>query len=806
MDKRLVGSRITVWVKKRRRTDDAIPSLSPVTDIPIVNHGYHINSLPPKISPQKVAGISMFKPLSDKAKLKLAKLSPGLECLDAVPGTKKHHIEGASGADVHRLNDQFQGLPPYKFHNTPNGITYPVTPPHTPEHGVSPADAVRAESEENREIQGSDHRSDFIPVCFCKLPSAVVSNTLPGHKTSLYCQALDSVNGKIVGCCSKVTNGQMVRPAHKIPFMVLCESHRERLKMHQCCPGCGQFCTEGKFLQCKSEVTKKGLVILHHFHAQCRTYKANKYFCPHCAHESDQYEVTLKYAGSRASWATVDVLSPSEKRLRYDGSKSARMGVLSPMGLNQEVDGSSGIEITVPHTSKTISSKKFPLGPTRSELENAMSVLDSDRAKKLRQGSKNLYKASKTGDVEKVIVMLADGADPNLRYEDDHNQSPLHAAAGMGHHLITHLLLQAGASPHVLDNSLSTPIILAAEKANMQILQILVKSGGLVDARRADGMTSLHLAAQSGKVDAVRFLLETEKISVNVKDDGGWTPLIWAAEHSHLDVVHYLHIAARQDHYECVVLFLARGADSEARNNDNEAPIGFSIIRIQIGYTPILALDISYGRDSTPMPVVNMVDDENYPTDFLYVVDCVETTPMNVNRLITSLADGKLVKDFNYSDPPLIFECNKACRCWSSCQNRVVQLGITCRLQVFRTNGRGWGARTMLDIPQGTFVCEYIGELISDAEADSREDDSYLFDLDNKDTDTYCIDARHYGNISRFINHLFDYGEKFWIIKWKQFTCTCGSVKCRYSKDTIHKTLEDYNRRQGDDERVVEQP
>ena len=35
--------------------------------------------------------------------------------------------------------------------------------------------------------------------------------------------------------------------------------------------------------------------------------------------------------------------------------------------------------------------------------------------------------------------------------------------------------------------------------------------------QRADGMTTLHLAAQSGKVDAVRFLLETKKIRVNVK-------------------------------------------------------------------------------------------------------------------------------------------------------------------------------------------------------------------------------------------------------------------------------------------------
>ena len=31
----------------------------------------------------------------------------------------------------------------------------------------------------------------------------------------------------------------------------------------------------------------------------------------------------------------------------------------------------------------------------------------------------------------------------------------------------------------------------------------------------------------------------------------------------------------------------------------------------------------------------------------------------------------------------------------------------------------------------------YVGEHISDAEADSREDDSYLFDLDNKVT-TFC--------------------------------------------------------------------
>ncbi|KAH3823923.1 hypothetical protein DPMN_125748 [Dreissena polymorpha] len=47
--------------------------------------------------------------------------------------------------------------------------------------------------------------------------------------------------------------------------------------------------------------------------------------------------------------------------------------------------------------------------------------------------------------------------------------------------------------------------------------------------------------------------------------------------------------------------------------------------------------------------------------------------------------------------------------------------------------------------------------------------------------------------INHGVSHCrFDYGEKFWIIKWKQFTCTCGSTKCRYSKETIQQTLAEY--------------
>ena len=36
----------------------------------------------------------------------------------------------------------------------------------------------------------------------------------------------------------------------------------------------------------------------------------------------------------------------------------------------------------------------------------------------------------------------------------------------------------------------------------------------------------------------------------------------------------------------------------------------------------------------------------------------------------------RLTSDFNYADPPLLFECNRVCACTTQCANRVVQLGI----------------------------------------------------------------------------------------------------------------------------------
>ena len=68
----------------------------------------------------------------------------------------------------------------------------------------------------------------------------------------------------------------------------------------------------------------------------------------------------------------------------------------------------------------------------------------------------------------------------------------------------------------------------------------------------------------------------------------------------------------------------------------------------------------------------------------------------------------------------------------------MLQHGISARLQVFRVYGMGWGIRASQNIPKGTFICEYVGEIISDSEAETRED-SYLFDLESRVSERFSL-------------------------------------------------------------------
>ncbi|XP_078484462.1 histone-lysine N-methyltransferase SUV39H2 [Ciona intestinalis] len=154
------------------------------------------------------------------------------------------------------------------------------------------------------------------------------------------------------------------------------------------------------------------------------------------------------------------------------------------------------------------------------------------------------------------------------------------------------------------------------------------------------------------------------------------------------------------------------------------------------------------------------------PTDPLIGCDCTNgcTFRLLSNGCCPGIHKGrvpyanKLVK---IKPGKAIFECNKRCKCGVDCPNRVVQHGPRNALSIYRTsNGKGWGVKTLQFIPKGTFVMEYVGEVITNDEAEKRgkqyDNDgiTYLFDLDYYDSENpLTVDATRYGNISHFVNH-----------------------------------------------------
>ncbi|KAL9436162.1 hypothetical protein AB3S75_022256 [Citrus x aurantiifolia] len=112
----------------------------------------------------------------------------------------------------------------------------------------------------------------------------------------------------------------------------------------------------------------------------------------------------------------------------------------------------------------------------------------------------------------------------------------------------------------------------------------------------------------------------------------------------------------------------------------------------------------------------------------------------------------------------IIKECWSKCGCYKQCGNRVVQRGISCKLQLFFTSdGKGWGLRTLEKLPKGAFVCEFVGEIVTITEFYQRNtrkhncpvllDAFWVSQGVSKDEEALCLDATCYGNAARFLNH-----------------------------------------------------
>jgi ankyrin repeat protein len=195
-----------------------------------------------------------------------------------------------------------------------------------------------------------------------------------------------------------------------------------------------------------------------------------------------------------------------------------------------------------------------------------------------------LHSAALGGSLEVARLLLAKGAKVEGGWDGKTSRPaypPLHAAVREGHVRVARLLLTKGANPNSGQFGFSTtPLTLAAEVGDLDLLEVLLAKGARVDspgaleaalshgrrdvvermlARGADATAPDHLllACQLGGVDLVKMLL-ARGASVRAAGRQGRTPL---------------HAAAQGGNAAVVALLLARGADVTARDEASNAPL-----------------------------------------------------------------------------------------------------------------------------------------------------------------------------------------------------------------------------------------
>ena len=89
------------------------------------------------------------------------------------------------------------------------------------------------------------------------------------------------------------------------------------------------------------------------------------------------------------------------------------------------------------------------------------------------------------------------------------------------------------------DNDGWTPLIMAARFNHVNLIKLRLKSGAKVDDVDNEGSSALHHASASGRMEAVKALVEN-KARVSLKNQGGDTPRKLAKSSGHDKVADYL--------------------------------------------------------------------------------------------------------------------------------------------------------------------------------------------------------------------------------------------------------------------------
>ena len=126
--------------------------------------------------------------------------------------------------------------------------------------------------------------------------------------------------------------------------------------------------------------------------------------------------------------------------------------------------------------------------------------------KKKNKSKANLFNAAKKGNLERVMLLVKQGTDPNQTF-GDRRDTGLMAAAENGHLEIIRFLVEQGGNIGMSDSAGCTPLIYASYRGHLEVVRYLLEQGANRDKANNYGNTSLHIAASNVHLETAKLLM-----------------------------------------------------------------------------------------------------------------------------------------------------------------------------------------------------------------------------------------------------------------------------------------------------------
>ena len=117
----------------------------------------------------------------------------------------------------------------------------------------------------------------------------------------------------------------------------------------------------------------------------------------------------------------------------------------------------------------------------------------------------DLYQAAKAGDLDRVQVLVEQGADKD-ELNNLYGRTPLNVASQHGHLRVVRYLVEQGADMEKASGGW-TPLVHASSKGQLEVVRYLLEQGANRDKTSLDGWTPLHLVAHQGHLEVAKLLM-----------------------------------------------------------------------------------------------------------------------------------------------------------------------------------------------------------------------------------------------------------------------------------------------------------